>query len=380
MYNAKKVFYAAGMGIFLFGIGLIALGATLPEMMTKFQINELEAGLATSILPFSILIGSVFFGPIVDQYGYKGILLICGLLVILGLEGMAWANSWGMVQASIFLIGIGGGALNGSTSALVADISEGKRGAKLSLLGVFFGVGALGLPVLLAYFSKTYSNEQIIFTLGLALLPLLVYITTLQYPKPKQQQGIPIKDGLQLLKNPLLLLFSLLLAFESGLEGLTMNWGTNYLQKDILMDHQIAQIGLTLHIAALALMRLILGFLLQRFSAISMLFVSLGLVILGTLLLWQGRQEVIQLVSFALLGLGFAGVFPIVLGKVGDIWASLSGTAFGIALVIALIGNILFNYLMGVLSFQFGMSTMPIILVTCAVLYGLLLFRLRKQF
>ena len=38
----------------------------------------------------------------------------------------------------MFLFGLGGGAINGATSALVSDISEKEKGANLSLLGVFF--------------------------------------------------------------------------------------------------------------------------------------------------------------------------------------------------------------------------------------------------
>ena len=49
----------------------------------------------------------------------------------------------------MFLFGLGGGAVNGATNALVSDISEKDKGANLSLLGVFFGLGALGMPFIL---------------------------------------------------------------------------------------------------------------------------------------------------------------------------------------------------------------------------------------
>lgn len=380
MYNANRVFAAACMGIFIFGVGLITLGSILPEMVGKFNVSELEAGIVTTLLPFGILGGSLFCGPIVDSYGYKGLLVCCALMVILGLEGVAFAKSWPMIQGSIFLIGLGGGALNGSTSALVADISEGERGAKLSLLGVFFGIGALGMPMLLAYFSQSYSSQQIIMVIGGLLVLLLVYITFLTYPQPKQKQGFPIKEGIQLLKNPIMLLLSFILFFDSGIEALIMNWSTSFLQLEVNLAAEMALFALTIHMAALTLMRLALGFLLKRYSTKNVLFFSLALMLIGVLLLWQTDSYSMAIISLAILGIAISGIFPMVLGQIGDYWSNISGTAFSIALVIAIFGNMLINYLMGLLSHEFDVGVLPILLFICILLCTTVMVFARKQF
>jgi hypothetical protein len=66
-----------------------------------------------------------------------------------GFPGTAFTQSQGLLRFCAFLIGFGGGAVNGATNALVADISDKYKGANLSLLGVFFGIGALGMPLVL---------------------------------------------------------------------------------------------------------------------------------------------------------------------------------------------------------------------------------------
>jgi len=157
MYKHNLVFAAACIGLLLFGIVLISLGSLLPSLTKKFLMDEISAGSLATLLPFGILAGSIIFGPIVDRYGHKGLLIICSLLVLLGLEGIAFADSFFILQASIFIIGFGGGVLNGGTNALVADISSEGKGANLSLLGVFFGVGALGMPAVLGILSKYFS-------------------------------------------------------------------------------------------------------------------------------------------------------------------------------------------------------------------------------
>ena len=112
-YNKIKVFIAACIGMSFFGISIIVLGSILPILSDKFALNTAQTTSLVAFLPIGMLIGSVIFGPIVDQRGYKGLLILSSLLVLAGLEGVAFLDSVFLVQISIFLIGFGGGILNG---------------------------------------------------------------------------------------------------------------------------------------------------------------------------------------------------------------------------------------------------------------------------
>jgi fucose permease len=375
MYNEKQTFAAAGLGMLLFGITMISLGSILPELVARFQVSELAAGALTSVLPLGVLVGSLLFGPVADRYGYKGLLAISALLVFIGLEGLAFAPAWSWVIASTFLAGAGGGALNGATSALVVDISAVNRSARLSLLGVFFGVGALGMPTLIAVLSGFFTLQYIIAGLGAAVLGIVGYLLFIQYPPAKQKREAPFRKGLQLLGEPAIWLLSFILFFESGLEGLTNNWTTSYLQSEAGLATSPALLALTVHVGALTAMRLFLGFLLKRFDPFRVLLLGMISVALGLGLFWASTSYAMVLLALALMGAGFAGVFPITMGRIGDLWPALSGTAFSIALVIALFGNMAFNYGMGILANQYGLGVLPELLLGCLVLLGLALWR-----
>src|SRR5450759_62791 len=111
-YRKNLVFAAGCIGMLFFGIALLSMGSLLPSIATRFQMDSLATGMLVSILPFGVLAGSVSFGPIVDRFGYKLLLSLSALVVIAGLEALAYASSFGVLQLSIFLIGFGGGILN----------------------------------------------------------------------------------------------------------------------------------------------------------------------------------------------------------------------------------------------------------------------------
>src|SRR5437763_8406728 len=117
MYNRKIVFAAACMGMLLFGIALITLGSVAPDLISKLKLSEASAGILFSISPFGILIGSIVFGPIADQFGYKWLLVLSCFGFFVSFEGIAFSDTINPLGVSIFFVGVCGGMINGATNA-----------------------------------------------------------------------------------------------------------------------------------------------------------------------------------------------------------------------------------------------------------------------
>ncbi len=304
MYRGNLVFAAACLGMLLFGVVFLSLGSVNNMLAERFQLDDNSIGTLTALLPFGILAGSLVFGPVVDRFGYKWMLIICALLVMAGLEGMAFAGSKEWIKAFVFLIGFGGGVLNGATNALAADVSEGERGAKLSLLGVFFGIGALGMPSTLAALSRHFSLTGIVAGIGGFVFVPVLYFLVIAFPPPKQSAHLhdflrmalsflilvlifsaellllvyvidPIlasmanrlvkasvlpdlimlfnlvalsltallwgKERRALLKGPIVLTVGFALAIQSGMEGMSNDWMTRYFKKVTLVGQHAAE-------------------------------------------------------------------------------------------------------------------------------------------
>ncbi|MCD6440534.1 MAG: MFS transporter [Candidatus Marinimicrobia bacterium] len=379
MHKFRSVFIAACIGQLLFGIVMISLGTINTFLTDKFALTELTIASLAALLPFGILIGSLVFGPVVDRFGYKIVLILCTLLIAAAIEGIAFAPALGVIQIAFFIIGFSGGAINGSTNALVADISITNKGAQLSLLGVFYGIGALGMPAVLGIMSKFFDYTNVVKVTGIVVLLPLIYFCLVSFPEPKHKQGFPIKKSLLLLKDTTLILIGCILFFESGMEGIINNWTTTYLQDVVGVDSSRALFALSYLIIALTLTRLILGGLLRHIPAYIVLIISFIGIFVGAGVMRLSIGYTGNVLGLIIIGIGFAAGFPVLLGYVGEIYADLSGTAFSIVFVIALMGNTLINYFVGIIAHNFGIQHYLSILLIAVVLMLILLSIVLKK-
>jgi MFS transporter, FHS family, glucose/mannose:H+ symporter len=379
MYKRNQVFAAACIALFLFGMTLITLGSILPSVTENFKLDEMNTGKLVSILPIGILFGSLVFGPIVDRFGFKILLIASVLISIIGLQGLALTKSLTLLQVCIFITGLGGGSINGGTSALVADISEEDKGASLSLLGVSFGVGALGMPLLLGILSKYYDYPVIISGVGIVMLVTIFYFLSVKFPAPKHAQGFPLKEGVKLLKEPALLLTGFFLFFQSAVEGLVNNWTTTFLKVKLNTPAEDALYALSFSVVGLTVARLLLGSLLKKLSSFSLQLISLLMVAAGNLILMYSSSYTVAFISLIITGIGLAAGFPVILGYIGQLYARLSGTAFSIAFVIALTGNTLINYFFGIIAKKYTVTSLPLLVIGCIACMIIILLMIKKQ-
>lgn len=356
MFNKKMVFWSACAGMLLFGICMITLGSVVVDLRQKFDLNEAAAGALFSLLPVGIIAGSVLFGPIVDRNGYKLLLAVSAIVMSAGFFGIAFASSALALKIFIFLTGFGGGSINGATNALVADISESEKGANISLLGVFYGVGALGMPLILGLLRYSFNFEFILSCVGvLTILTTALYLI-IKFPLPKSPEKLPFKQTLKLVGNGSLLLIAFFLFFQSGFEGIINNWTTTYIVDKFSVEQSKALYALTIFVGGFVAMRLLTGSIFRKFTSLKLFIMSFSFIVAGLILLKFSGSYNISLAGLIALGAGLSVGFPVMLGIAGTLFSAASGTAFSIIFFIALAGNTIINYLMGIVAQQSSVS------------------------
>jgi fucose permease len=371
----RAVFAAACLGMLLFGITLTTLGAVLPALIERYSLDKTRAGSLMALVSLGILAASLVFGPIIDCFGYRLVLLAGALGVGLGLGALALAPTAGWLAPAMLAFGFGGGLLNGATNALVADISPQGRGSGLAVLGVFFGIGACGVPIVLGLLRcyTSYASTDIVRWLALLVFVPLVSFLVVAFPPPKQAQGFPLRRVGRLLGDAPLLLIGLLLFLQSGMEITLGGWSAHYAQDVLQLEEWQSILILSLFWVGMMTARILLSWLLRSQPAARLFPFFLAVTLMGAGLLLAVPNAVAAGSGLFLLGAGLASGFPILLGFLGGLYQDLTGTAFSAAFVMALLGGSVVPYLTGVLGQWQGLRA-SLLVIPCAVVGQILLF------
>ena len=360
MKSDKKVLIAGFMGMFFFGVAFLVIGAVLPSLSEKFGLNELESSTLVGLLPIGILIASLIFGPIIDRYGYKALMIFATITGSIGLEMLAFMEQVSVIRVGVFLIGLGGGMLNGATNALVSDASSDERKASnLSLLGFFYCLGAFLIPFLLASLSKKFDYVGIVSATGIIFFATAIYYIFIKFPSAKFKQGMPLKKIFGMAKEPILLIFSFVLFFQSGIEGLTNNWSPKFLTTFASFTETQAQYALGFIVVGMGISRIIMTFITKYLNYALIITLCMITSASGAIIITTASSVTGVIIGCILIGLGMAATFPLVLARIGEVFKEMSGTAFSFALVIAMLGNTLINLLVG----QIGLSNFALLLI-----------------
>ncbi|MFO7846007.1 MAG: MFS transporter [Balneolaceae bacterium] len=375
----RLLFSAACLGLMLFGFTITMIGSIMPEIMPRYGISRSEAGMLFMFLNFGILMGSFIFGPIADRYGYKALLIICSVMILIGIEGVAFSPTFSLLSLFILLFGVGGGIMNGATNALVSDISGTDRSAGLTFLAAFFGLGAFGVPLILGLLLHLFSYTAIVSSLGIIVIAAIVFFLLLDFPEAKFKDKFPVKKALLMLKEPTLLLLAVILFLQSGMENVMGGWSASYLNEILNVEPSRSVLLLSFFWLGMMVSRLLISKLLKRVSVAFVLKASVGVAMLGIVSLLLSGSVALSTASLFVIGMGFGSCFPLVLGFIGGLYPDMSGTAFSIAFSIALLGGMSMPYITGIFSDLFGIEQAFLIIpISLMLFFGLISVVLRR--
>jgi fucose permease len=375
----RAVFAAACMGMLLFGVTLTTLGSVLPPLIVRYGLEKADAGSLMALMSLGILAGSLVFGPVVDRFGYRPVLLAGAVGVALGLAAIAGAPSARILAPAMLAFGFAGGLLNGATNALVADITPEGRGSGLALLGVFFGLGAFSVPLVLGVLLQWLTYPAIVAGLAALVVVPLVDFALLELPPPKQAQGFPLGRVGALLGDAVLLLVGLMLFLQSGMEITLGGWSAQYVREVLDLSETLSIMVLSLFWVGMMIARLVLSWLLRSRSHSTVFPAFLAVTLVGAGLMLAMRTPVAAGVGLFLLGAGLSAGYPTLLGFLGERYQDLTGTAFSAVFVMALIGGSTLSYTTGVLGDRFGLGASLIVVPLGVLVQGLLFVPLVRR-
>ena len=335
--------------IFVYGLIAAMLGTILPGLSARFHLTPKQNGTIALAQAIGLVIASVAAGPLIDSQGYKAGMVLGLALIALALFLLPASKSYGQVVGYLFLLGLGGGTIVTGANALAFDLGGSGHAAALNFLNVFFGLGGLATPFILANLLRGNSTRLCYLT-AVATVATLAVNAGVHMPQARSAGGIALSEVGNLLGHPALWLLAAMLFLYVACEVGVWNW---------LTRHLIAQ-GIS-EVRALNILSLgfALGLLIGR-VAVTPLFktvrndtVTLFAAVLMTITTWlalRTTKPAVAWVAVFAAGLAMAPVFPTVLAITGNVFGSTKATAIGIVAMFGWVGLAVSSPMIGAIA------------------------------
>jgi len=347
----RGLFAASCAGIFVFGSVLALLGTLfgLPEMRARLGLDLMRQGDLLSLQFFGILLSTLVTGPLVDRFGKRVVLAVSPLLVAAALVGFAVARGFEMAALAAFTLGVGGGGLNTATNVLVSDLFEDDRAARLNLLGVAFGIGALFIPLTAASLSTWLTIPRLLGIAAALAAAWGVAFGAQTFPPPKEADSVSFAQLAKVTRYPAILLFAAMLFFQSGNEASIGGWTSTYVEQRGWHPRTATWV-LAGFWAALLAGRLISSRLVGAFEKSRIILASAIGAAVGCLVLLLAGSLATLTLGVIVMGLSLSSVYPTALAMVGDRYQRFTGTVFGLMFSSGLLGGMAMPWAIGQLA------------------------------
>ena len=352
-----------------------AVGPFVGLARQDFHLSNFGAQLIafTGFIMFGVL--SVPLSVYQDRKGKKFILLLglCVMLIGLVVASIAGLTTFPSFLAMVLLLGGGATTLQVAGNPLMRDVSaEGKYSRNLSLAQFVKAIGSLSGPLIPVIATRAFqSSWRVIFPVySVAVLVTLVAALVL-LPRGSQSsspQTATLSSCLALLRNGYVAMMVLAIFLYVGAEVSVSSSIPLYLKDRYGVD--VASTGLLgtgLFFAALTMGRFSGGIVLNWIKPKTFYVVTCVVSILGLLGLFVPSERVVA-VSFFIIGLGFANIFPLVFSIAVDSRPEDINPLSGL-MVTAIVGGAFLPLLMGLLADASRSAQVGFAVPLAAILY-----------
>lgn len=344
------------LAFFVFGITDNLKGPTLPAMMEEMKISYGTGGNIFFGQYLGFLIATLFTGMLGDRFGLKSVILLAGVLLMVGVLGYSSFHYPWLMAGSIFLLGLGLGAMELGPNALIVGIHHERKGLFLNLMAVFHGMGSMIAPLASGWLLNAGIHWRAIYRWeALLILAFFLYFLWMRFPK-KEKQAHEALDFRQLPKvafNPALRWYYLSIALYVASEIAIASWLVTYLQQERSDSITASSAALTFFFGAIMLGRFVGGFLVQRIGYLLSIFLaSLASIFCIALGLFGPPSLSICL---PITGLFFSIIFPTITAAVSDIHTERTNSVLGVLFASAGLGGLAGPWIIGWASQAFGL-------------------------
>lgn len=299
------------LAFFLFAVSTGAFLARIPDLQITLGINKAELGLTLIGMAFGALVSLTFSSPIIVRLGARLTLMITILGTALLLSLVPFMPNAQSVFCLLFVVGLLGGAFEINLNVEIGKIETQLGFGIMNRAHGFWSVGFFVTAISASIIRQAEISMQAHLHMVLALVFVLGVVNVAGMKNAPTIRGTE-DDIAPHFALPTLGLMPLCVIGVSAflVEGAGIDWSAIYMRDVFNSEPLIGGTGLTLFAFFMAVARLFVDPVVDRYGPRPVAVVLLTTAALGIAMVWLAPHASVALAGFALMGGGCSAVYP----------------------------------------------------------------------
>ncbi len=309
-FTRIRITWVAYILLALYAYFLNILGPITPFLHDEFHLSYTVSSLHFSAFAVGILVVGMAGHKVIRRIGRSRALSTGAIGLGFGALLLVLGRAPQITVGAAFLMGCVGSLILAEVPAVLSEEHGELRAVAISEANVLSSVLAAMAPFLVGWLAGALVSWRLALILA-ALLSILIGAILLWPGQSRESQPHSDQPRRRL---PLLFWFYwITLVLAVAIEFCTIYWSADYLESALGMPRTSAVQAVSLFLAGMIAGRLVSSRVLRYLSARSVVLASIILGLLGFIIYWTTTSIAVGMVSLAVMGLGVAGLYPLIL-------------------------------------------------------------------
>ena len=369
------------IGFVLTGIPTVIVGPILPVFISRWSLNDSQAGFFFTVQFAASLCGVWIATALTSWHGYRYPLVLGYVLTGAGLALLnAPTHAQALVATALF--GVGYGTVTPPTNLSVAETGGARSASLVSLLNFAWGIGAVVCSplVLLALRHQLLSSLLLTVAVGALLLAGSFLIVTFPVDAHRTANESTASQSDPLPAVAITVAISALFFIYVGTETSLGGWAAEHAKRLAGHASSLSTVAPMFFYAGLMTGRGLAPLVLMHVRENRLALAALGVTALGVGILIASTFQRSAIVGLTIAGLGCSSIYPIYISWFSRWYGAAARRLGGVVFSLASLGGSALPWLVGFISKQSGSLRIGLLIpFFCPILMIGVLLLLRRR-
>jgi fucose permease len=311
-FQRNRFTWLAYLLLAFYGYFINILGPITPFLKDELKLSYTVSSLHFTAFAVGILIVGFFGHMLIQRIGRRRALWLGAFCMSISALILIAGRTAVLTIGASFCMGLVGSLILVIAPSALSDQHGESRAVAFSEANVIASLVATAAPLMVGWTAGLPGGWRL--ALGAAaLLPLLMWLgfgnAAPPQPVSPQEDSTSTRGSLP----ALFWVYWLAIVLAVSVEFCMISWSADYLENSLNMPRVNAAQSVSLFLAAMIVGRMVVSRLVRRFSVHNVVIASIVLAGIGFALFWLTNIPVLGLTGLFVIGLGVAGLYPLIL-------------------------------------------------------------------